>query len=132
MYSNYPIPVNNLSISLAQQKPPPSSPSPPTPSFPNTHPPSPSILTEQARQWASKALTLAASIAPPDRTEECDVSCAVATHNLGEFAELDGNIQEARRRYEEAAALAKAIGFPEGVANAKKGLKRLSKFEMSG
>lgn len=122
--------MNNLSISLAQQKPPPLSSSPPTPSsFPNTPSPSPGILTDQARQWASKALTLATSIAPPNRTEECDVGCAVATHNLGEFAELDENIQEARRRYEEAAALAKAIGFPEGVANAKKGLKRLSKIE---
>ncbi|OCL10082.1 hypothetical protein AOQ84DRAFT_316008 [Glonium stellatum] len=124
--------MNNLSISLAQQKPPPSSPSlPPTPSsFPNTPSPSPSALTDQARQWASKALALAASIAPPDRTEECDVGCAVATHNLGEFAELDGDIQEARRRYEEAAALAKAVSFPEGEVNAKKGLKRLSKMEM--
>ena len=130
VYSNHPIPVNNLSRSLAQQKPPPLSSSPPTPSsFPNTPSPSSGILTDQARQWASKALTLAASIAPPNRTEECDVGCAVATHNLGEFAELDENIQEARRRYEEAAALAKAIGFPEGVANAKKGLRRLSKIE---
>ena len=53
------------------------------------------------------------------------MGCAVATHNLGEFAEMDGDIAEARRRYEEAKGLSKAIGFQEGVVNAGKGLKRL-------
>jgi hypothetical protein len=56
---------------------------------------------------------VATEISPPDRTEECDIGCAVATHNLGEFAEMDGDIREARRRFE------------EGVGNAEKGLRRL-------
>lgn len=62
---------------------------------------------------------------PPERTEECDLGCAVATHNLGEFAEMDGNIQEARRRYEEARSLASAMGFKEGEAHSEERLAKI-------
>jgi hypothetical protein len=86
---------------------------------------------EHAKQWASKALDRAATIKPPDRNEECDVGCAVATHNLGEFLEMEGKIREAREKYQEAASLAKAIGFAEGQTNAKAGLKRLKDLEKS-
>lgn len=126
--------MNNLAISISQQRPPPGfsarSPnipapdSPPNPSTPEPlHTPLP--LTEQARQWATKAVNLASSIAPPDRDEECDYACAVATHNLGEFAEMEGRIAEARRRFTEASSLAKAIGFGEGYQNAEEAIKRL-------
>lgn len=119
--------MNNLSICLAQQTPPPSSSSSKSfPSdFPSIPPPSRAIIIDQAREWANKALASAASITPPERTEECDIGCAVATHNLGEFAEMNGDIQEARRRFQEAASLAKAVGFTEGEENANKALKRL-------
>lgn len=55
------------------------------------------------------------------------MGCAVATHNLGEFAEMDGDVAEARRRYEEAKGLSKAIGFTEGVINSENGLRRVGK-----
>lgn len=108
--------MNNLAISLAQQNPPPS---------PGQAPISRSALVSNAREWAQKALDIAKAIQPPERTEECDSACAVATHNLGEFAEMDGNLTEARRRYTEAKRLAQAIAFKEGVANAEAGLRRL-------
>ena len=79
-----------------------------------------------------QALALAASIEPPDRTEECDQGCVVATHNLGEFAEMDGNITEARERYEEAGSIAHAIGFEEGVVQADEGLKRIGAGQSGG
>ncbi|MCJ1227224.1 hypothetical protein MMC12_003879 [Toensbergia leucococca] len=110
--------MNNLSISLAQQLPPPTS------AFP---PPSHSALISSARAWATKSLTTASTIKAPSRTEECDLGCAVATHNLGEFAEMDGDLVEARRRYEEGRGLSKGIGFAEGVRNAEEGLRRLGK-----
>lgn len=53
------------------------------------------------------------------------MGCAVATHNLGEFAEMLGDTQEAARRYEEARNLAREIGFQEGVTNAEQGLARV-------
>jgi len=109
--------MNNLSISLAQQNPPPT---------PGQPPASRSAFVGNAREWADKALAIAAKITPPERTEECDVGCAVATHNLGEFAEMDGNIAEARKRFLEAKSLAKAVGFQEGVTNADEALERLS------
>jgi hypothetical protein len=109
--------VNNLSISLAQQDPPPS---------PGKPPVSRAALVGNAREWAKKALVVASKIQPPERNEECDVGCAVATHNLGEFAEMDGDIAEARKRYEEAGSLARAIGFQEGVVNSQAALKRLA------
>ena len=110
--------VNNLSISLAQQLPPPVSGQPP---------PSRPALISNARSLAEKAIAVSAKITPPERSEECDIGCAVATHNLGEFAEMDGNIAEARKRFEEAKSLAKAIGFTEGTINAEESLKRISK-----
>lgn len=57
------------------------------------------------------------------------MGCAVATHNLGEFLEMEGKIKEARQKYEEAASLAKAMGFAEGQTNARAGLKRLKELE---
>ncbi|KAI9673638.1 MAG: hypothetical protein M1817_002275 [Caeruleum heppii] len=108
--------MNNLSISLAQQAPPPT---------PGTPPISRPALISSARTWAHKALDVAARIKPPQRTDECDVGCAVATHNLAEFAEMDGDVAEARRRFDEARGLARVIGFEEGVVNAEEGLRRV-------
>ena len=51
----------------------------------------------------------------------------MAIHNLGEFAEMDGDIAEARRRYEEAKGLSQAIGFRDGVERAEEGLGRVTK-----
>jgi hypothetical protein len=110
--------VNNLSISLAQQLPPPTLGQPPA---------SRAEYVSNARAWAEKAIAVAQNIAPPERTEECDMGCTVATHNLGEFAEMDGNIAEARKRFEEAKSLAKAIGFKDGIINSEDALRRLGK-----
>lgn len=108
--------VNNLSISLAQQLPPPQ------PGVPAVSRPE---LVSNARAWAQQSLNICSKIKSPDRSNECDVACAVATHNLGEFAEMDGNIAEARRRYEEAKSLAKATAFDDGVKMSEEGLKRI-------
>lgn len=59
------------------------------------------------------------------------MGCAVATHNLGEFLEMEGKITEARQKYEEASRLAKSIGFKEGQLNARSGMKRLLEAEKS-
>lgn len=82
-------------------------------------------LVQNAQAWSQKALEIAAAIAPPERTEECDVGCAVATHNLGEFAEMTGLKDEARKRYGEAMGLARAIGFAEGVEMSGERLRAL-------
>ena len=107
--------MNNLSISLAQQLPPSSEKTVATRSQ----------LVSNAREWAQKAISITANIEPPERTEECDVSCAVATHNLGEFAEMLGDVKEARKRFVEAMSLAQAVGFKEGVINSGMALRRL-------
>ncbi|KAI4160207.1 MAG: hypothetical protein LQ342_005919 [Letrouitia transgressa] len=104
--------MNNLSISLAQQSPHPSL-------EPHTPPASRTALISNARTWATKALDIAAKIVPPERSQECNEGCAVATHNLGEFAEMEGNLAEARRKYEEARSLSRGLGFKEGVERAE-------------
>jgi hypothetical protein len=38
---------------------------------------------------------------------------------------MEGKIDEARRKYEEALALAKKVGFADGVAGARAGIARL-------
>lgn len=53
----------------------------------------------------------------------------MATHNLGEFFEMEGRAGEARQKYEEAAALAKKVGFSEGLTNARAGLRRVKEME---
>ncbi|KAI4125573.1 MAG: hypothetical protein LQ338_004177 [Usnochroma carphineum] len=108
--------MTNLSASLSQQL---------TSSSPYEPPVDRAALTSNARTWAQKALETASAIQPPDRTAECDEGCAVAMHNLGEIAEMDGNIAEARRRYVEAESLSKAIGFGEGVKNSRERLRFL-------
>lgn len=85
------------------------------------------MLVAQAHQWANKALERAGAITEKD--EECNVGCAVATHNLGEFYEMEGKIQEALQKYNDAEQLAKKVGFREGQANAKAGIERLKILE---
>ncbi len=110
--------MNNLAVSLAQQNPPASF-------NPSQAPTSAASHLSDARQWALKSLALAASIKPPERNEECDEGCAVATINLGDFALMDGDVQEARRRFEEGRGLSKGIGFRAGVTRADESLKKL-------
>ncbi|KAK4541486.1 hypothetical protein LTR36_007932 [Oleoguttula mirabilis] len=82
-------------------------------------------MIQNAQTWAQKALDVAAELQPPERDEECDLGCAVATHNLGEFAEMMGNVGEAQKRYGEAISVARAIGFQEGVDNSSERLRKL-------
>ncbi|KAL6712749.1 hypothetical protein ACLMJK_009687 [Lecanora helva] len=112
--------MNNLAISLAQQKYP-------NGFSPTQNSPLPSSASQvsSAREWALKALERAASIKPPDRTAECDEGCAVATVNLGDFALMEGDLDEARRRFEEGKSIAKAIGFAQGIVRADQGLREL-------
>ncbi|KAL8756719.1 MAG: hypothetical protein Q9184_004409 [Pyrenodesmia sp. 2 TL-2023] len=109
--------MTNLSASLSQQL---------SPSTPYDPPVDRTALTSNARTWALKALDTAAVIQPPERNQECDEGCAVAMHNLGEFAEMEGDVAEARRRYVEAESLSKAIGFEEGVKASRGRLKLLN------
>ncbi|KAJ6014504.1 hypothetical protein N7540_009095 [Penicillium herquei] len=84
-------------------------------------------IVEAARQWALKSLDVAARIQPPVRDEECDVTCVVATYNLGELAELQKKPEVAKQRYLEAKSLASGLGFEEGISMADTALKRLAK-----
>ncbi|OOQ87222.1 TPR domain protein [Penicillium brasilianum] len=82
---------------------------------------------DAARQWAQKAIDVAARIQPPVRNEECDMTCVAATYNLGEIAELQNKPDVAQQRYAEAKSLAQGLGYEEGVAMADEALKRLQK-----
>lgn len=147
--------MNNISTCLAQQRPPPVSDTSSTESksalsalnpfsktnskpdttsedrtlFPTTPAASRETLLDQAHEWARKAIAHAATIAPPERDQECDIGCAVATHNLGEFFEMQGNYEMAKRKYDEADGLAKVLGFEEGRENAREGWRRVDALE---
>lgn len=82
-------------------------------------------MIQNGATWAHKALEVASTIQPPERDEECDMGCAVATHNLGEFAEMLGQKGEAAKRYREAISIARAIGFQEGVEQSSERLRAL-------
>ena len=116
--------MNNLSISLAQTLPS----SPPTSSSRSSPPPtSRSALISKSKQWALKSIDLANSVTPPERSEECDQACAVATHNLGELAEMEGLLEEARKYFEEAERMSRKLKFDEGVKRAREGVGRVRK-----
>ncbi|KAK5112542.1 hypothetical protein LTR85_011234 [Meristemomyces frigidus] len=123
--------MNNLASSLAQQSPRAARAAQAYAVSRNIdeRPTGPTVTREtmiqNARTWAQKALDVAAGIQPPERDEECDLGCAVATHNLAEFAEMVGDVAEARRRYGEAVSLGRAIGFGEGVENSSARLRKL-------
>lgn len=87
--------------------------------------PTPSDLREQARLWAQRALTVAQSVSPPERTEECDFVCVIATQNLGELAEIAGNLESARELFTQALSLSKAAAFQDGIKQAMEALKRV-------
>lgn len=88
---------------------------------------SPAQTVDAARQWAQKAIDVAARIQRPVRDEECDLTCVVATYNLGELAELQNKPDVARQRYTEAKSLAKGMGYEEGITMADAALKRFAK-----
>ena len=111
--------MNNLSVSLALQNPPP------TGGIPS---PSSASQIDSARTWATKALSIDRSLQKsPLRTQECDEACAATQINLGELAEMEGNLQNARKIFEEALEYSKRVGFQEGVTRGKQGLRRLDK-----
>ncbi|KAI0005648.1 TPR domain-containing protein [Xylariaceae sp. FL0662B] len=120
--------MNNLAASLAQQPI----------SQPNQVPladgsnnsinqtPTRSSFLASARSWALQAQATAKKVQGEDRTEECDQACAVALGNLGDIASMAGDIEEAKRKFEEALAMSKRIAFEPGTIHAQKGLERLS------
>lgn len=105
--------MNNLSTSLAQQ---------PVGKVPVSRQ---QLVADSATPWAQKALKLAESIRPPARTDECDLGCAFAMHNLAEFAEMLGDVELAKKRYLEAKEMAKSFGIKENVEKADEGLRRI-------
>ncbi|KAK3709131.1 hypothetical protein LTR37_011110 [Vermiconidia calcicola] len=82
-------------------------------------------MIQNAQLWAQKAIDVAAKIRPEQRTEECDVGCVVATHNLGELAEMLGDRDGARTAYGQAVSLARKAGWQEGVENSSARLREL-------
>lgn len=124
--------MNNLASSLAQQSPRAAAAaqkfaqSQTISDQPAQPPVTRETMIANAQTWAQKAIDVAAQIKPPVRDEECDMGCAVALHNLGEFAEMKGDLNEARKKFREAVSLAKAVGFLEGVEQGEARLKELN------
>ncbi|KAL9623888.1 MAG: hypothetical protein Q9160_001880 [Pyrenula sp. 1 TL-2023] len=85
---------------------------------------------EDAKNWAEKALEVAASINPTERDHTCDSSCAVATFTLAEIARMSGDKVAAKPRYKEAMTFAKTPGVDDGniMRNASRG--QLAKMDL--
>jgi len=113
--------MNNVAMSLAQQRPPPET------AVPRQQLPSAKTLRQQAELWAGKALALGQRIQGGERTEECDTACSVALYNLGELAEMGGDLDRAWEQYERAKTFSKQKEFSEGVRRAQEALDRVDK-----
>ncbi|OJJ57653.1 hypothetical protein ASPSYDRAFT_32791 [Aspergillus sydowii CBS 593.65] len=90
---------------------------------------------DNARQWAAKALEINERIPEAEKDEGCYVSCVHVKYTLGEFAEQQGKLKEARNWYRQALDGAKdyaqrAADDPESgdlVALLETSLARVSK-----
>lgn len=128
--------MNNLAVSFAQHPPRapyetlenvvPSSSGQVIPSTASNQVWTRKELLDSAQRWAKNALSHAKEPNGEKRTAECDEACAVALVNLGDIAAMSGDPTQARRRYERAIQVSKENSFPEGVAQAQAGLKRIS------
>ncbi|KAI1389785.1 TPR domain-containing protein [Hypoxylon trugodes] len=122
--------MNNLAISLAQQPIHVSSNSSQSSQVGGPAvgaQPTRAALLASARSWALQAQQAARKVQGEDRTSECDEACAVALCNLGDIATMAGDLEEARRRFEEGLTLSRRISFEEGAMQAQEGLTRLPK-----
>ena len=111
--------MNNLASALLKQSPPPG--------YSHLPPASSPEAAASARAWMTRAIEVASSMKPPERTEECDIAAVTAAINLGEIALMEGNQAEARTKYEEGRALSKAIRWTDGSTAAEDGLRALAK-----
>ncbi|KAI0102781.1 TPR domain-containing protein [Nemania sp. FL0031] len=118
--------MNNLAISLVQQpvQSPLDAPGNQKSTQPTGQSPTRATLLASGRSWALQALNTAKNIKGEGRTEECDEACAVAMCNLGDIAAMVGDVEEAKRRFQESLELSQKLGFEPGIAQAKDGLKR--------
>lgn len=128
--------MNNLAVAFAQH--PPRAPYEtlenvvPGETGPQNPPPASDHLwtrkefLDSAQRWAKNALSHAKEPQGDKRTPECDQACAVALVNLGDIAAMSGDPKQARSRYEEAIKVSDDNNFPDGVAQAQAGLKKLS------
>ncbi|KAL1879913.1 hypothetical protein VTK73DRAFT_6725 [Phialemonium thermophilum] len=80
---------------------------------------------ESAFRWATNANFHATQTQGEQRTSECDQACAVSLCNLGDILAMLGNVEDARRKFEECIKLSRNIGFSPGVFQAEQGLRRL-------
>jgi len=118
--------VNQVSASLSLQNPATAARYAQIPKGKSKAPaPTAADFQKQAKQWAEKALAMAQTVPPPDRTQECDIACAVTTHNLAELAHMSGDDVTAKRLFQEAKTLSKAMGFEDGIKEADTALRRL-------
>lgn len=78
-----------------------------------------------AQRWAQNAITHASEPRGDARTPECDQACAVALSNLGSVLAMLGRNADARKKYEQAAALSRKFGLEDYAAEAETRLKSL-------
>ncbi|KAH6918040.1 hypothetical protein BKA70DRAFT_1554198 [Coprinopsis sp. MPI-PUGE-AT-0042] len=107
----------NISELILRASTPPDSPTPP-----------PEAL-RQAESWASKAMEVAARVRKGSFMTHsvCEYAYAFALFNLGSIKEMSGNETEAKELYARTLEHSRAIGFEEGIVNAKDALKNAGK-----
>ncbi|KAK6204220.1 hypothetical protein LQW54_008339 [Pestalotiopsis sp. IQ-011] len=88
--------------------------------------PTRAALLASAKSWALQAHSTGSKVTGEDRTEECDMACAVALCNLGEIAAMTGDMEEAKTRFKQSLGLSRRIGFEAGVTQAEDGIAAAS------
>ena len=83
-------------------------------------------LLETAQRWAQNAHEHAVEPEGEARTPECDEACVASLCNLGDIASLQGDFDEARRRFHEARDMSRKLDSHAGLHQAEAGLLRLS------
>ena len=80
---------------------------------------------ENARLWSLKAIEVEGTVKPSVRDKECDASCALVHFNLGQLAQMQGKLDEAREYYKKSKRVGQSKDIPYMVETADESLARL-------
>ncbi|BFZ63909.1 hypothetical protein YB2330_005046 [Saitoella coloradoensis] len=93
--------------------------------LPAKSPKSIALRSRDARAWSKNAIGLAQRLDPSNLEPECAEGCAVAAFNLGMIAEMEGELEGARKWFRESLRRSREVGFREGVVQGMHALERV-------
>lgn len=81
---------------------------------------------DAAMNWARNAYDHAKDVKGDERTAECDEACVVSLCNWADVAAMMGNVELARKKYNQCIDMSTKLNHPQAIEQARSGLARLT------